>query len=59
MTWPDVAIIAVGAFQVVALAWLAGWQQRAAQQVRVANGRVEGRLTEIQAAVGRPSSDPR
>jgi hypothetical protein len=35
-----VALAAAAAFQVVALAWIAAWQQRAALEVRRLNGTV-------------------
>ena len=47
MSWQDVALVAVGAFQVVALAWIAAWQQRAAREVRKLNGAVETELRAI------------
>lgn len=37
----------MAAFQVVALAWIAAWQARAAQQVRQLNGAVDGTLSEL------------
>lgn len=39
--WVGVLLAAVTAFQVVALAWIAAWQQRAAKVVRAVNGQVD------------------
>jgi predicted negative regulator of RcsB-dependent stress response len=37
-SWQEVAIAALGVVQVVGLAWVAAWQQRAAALVRQVNG---------------------
>jgi len=41
MSWQAVALVAVNVMQVVGLAWIAAWQQRAAHEVRKLNGQVE------------------
>jgi hypothetical protein len=32
MTWPQVAVIALGSMQVIALAWIHAWQRRAVHE---------------------------
>jgi len=44
MTWPEVALVAIGSFQVITLTWIAAWQQRAASEVRKLNGTVQHAL---------------
>jgi hypothetical protein len=46
VTWPQVVLVALNTFSVVALAWIAAWQQRAAQQVRKLNGAVVDAISE-------------
>ncbi len=41
MSWQEVTVIAVGAFQVVALAWLAAWQQRSRREVSKINTKTD------------------
>lgn len=38
MDWQAVALAMVGSVQVILLAWIAAWQQRAAHEVRKLNG---------------------
>ena len=40
MSWPQVVLTAIGSGQIVMLAWIAAWQQRAALEVRKLNGQV-------------------
>ncbi len=41
MTWPQAAVVAVSAFQVVALAWIAAWQQRSRREVSKLAGKTD------------------
>ncbi len=50
MTWPVAAIAIANIFQVVALTWIAAWQQRAAQQRRKMNGAMEQLATAVASA---------
>ncbi len=55
MSWQSVALVAVGSFQVLGLAWIAAWQQRAAHERRKFNGQV---VAAIGAAAAANESDP-
>jgi cytochrome oxidase assembly protein ShyY1 len=57
VSWQSVVLVVVSSFQVIALAWIAAWQQRAAQVRRRFNGAVEAAL-EANGSAAAVSRDP-
>jgi hypothetical protein len=46
VSWQQVAVIAFTTFQVIALAWIAAWQQRAAHERRKATDELPQRVAD-------------